>query len=83
MTEGGKLDWHERIHCDPAILVGKPVVRGTRLSIEFILDLLAAGWSEAKILENYPRLSSDDLRAVFSYASDHLKEDTVHVMSPV
>ena len=83
MTGEAKLDWHERIHCDPSILVGRPVVRGTRLSVEFLLDLLAAGWSEAEVLENYPRLSAEDLRAVFSYASDHLKEHTVHVMSPV
>jgi uncharacterized protein (DUF433 family) len=82
MNGAGNPDWRTRIHCDPGILVGKPVVKGTRLSVEFLLDLLARGWSEAEILENYPQLRMEDLRAVFSYASDHLKEDTVHVMSP-
>lgn len=69
------MDWEDRIVCDPGILVGKPTVRGTRLSVAFILERFADGWSEVEILENYPRLTSDDLRAVFAYASDCMKED--------
>lgn len=83
MQERGKIDWREHIHSDPAILAGKPVIRGTRLSVDFLLELMANGWTEAEILGNYPALSPDALRAVFACASEHLKQDTVHVLSPV
>ncbi|MEO8596018.1 MAG: DUF433 domain-containing protein [Candidatus Solibacter sp.] len=59
----------ERIVVDPEVLAGKPVVRGTRLAIEFILELLAAGQSENEILANYPGLTRDDILACLSYAS--------------
>ncbi len=59
----------ERIVEDPAILAGKPVIRGTRLAVEFILELLASGQSESEILTNYPGLSRDDILACLSYAS--------------
>jgi uncharacterized protein (DUF433 family) len=59
----------ERIVVDPEILAGKPVIRGTRLAVEFILELLAAGQSEPEILRNYPGLTRDDLLACLSYAS--------------
>lgn len=65
---------HERIVIDPAILTGKPVVRGTRISVEFVVDLLAAGWSNAQILENYPHLAEDDIRACLAYASELLRD---------
>jgi uncharacterized protein (DUF433 family) len=48
------MNWHERIVVDPGILVGKPVIKGSRLAVEFIVDLLAQGWSEREILKNYP-----------------------------
>jgi uncharacterized protein (DUF433 family) len=69
------MDWHEYIHGDPHILRGKPVVKGTRLSVEFILDLLGAGWTEQQLLENYPQLSSDALRAVFAFAAEQVRDD--------
>jgi uncharacterized protein (DUF433 family) len=59
----------ERIVVDPAILAGKPVIRGTRLAVEFILELLAAGQSEKEILDNYPGLTRDDILACLAYAS--------------
>lgn len=61
--------WSERIVADPGILAGKPVVRGTRLAVEFILDLLAAGQSEDEIVSNYPGLTHEDILACLSYAS--------------
>ena len=61
------VNWKEHIIADPAILAGKPVVKGTRLSVEFILGLLAEGWEEKKILENYPQLSAMDLQAIFAF----------------
>ena len=54
---------------DPDILVGKPVVKGTRLAVEFIVDLLAQGWSEAEILQDYTGLTREDIQACLSYAS--------------
>jgi uncharacterized protein (DUF433 family) len=59
----------ERIVVDPKILAGKPVIRGTRLAVEFILELLAAGQTEADILTNYPGLTREDVLACLAYAS--------------
>jgi uncharacterized protein (DUF433 family) len=55
--EEATLDWQERIIIDPDVLVGKPILRGTRLAVEFIIDLLAQGWTEGEILRNYPGLT--------------------------
>jgi uncharacterized protein (DUF433 family) len=63
------MPWSERIHQDPEILAGKPVIRGTRLAVEFVLELLAAGRSEAEILDDYPGLTREDILACLSYAS--------------
>jgi uncharacterized protein (DUF433 family) len=59
----------ERIVVDPEVLAGKPVIRGTRLTVEFILELLAAGQSESELLTDYPGLTRDDILACLSYAS--------------
>jgi uncharacterized protein (DUF433 family) len=72
----------ERIVLDPALLAGKPVVRGTRLSVDFVLGLLAQGWSEAEILRNYPGLSREDLLACFAYASERVREDRAYPFPP-
>jgi Uncharacterized conserved protein len=72
------MDWQERITIDPKILVGKPVVKGTRLSVEFIIGLLAQGWSEAEVLRNYPGLTPDDLKACLAYAGDVIKSERVY-----
>ena len=63
------MPWSERIVVDPAILAGKPVIRGTRLAVEFILELLAAGQSERDLISNYPGLAHEDILACLSYAS--------------
>ena len=63
------LSWSDRVVIDPEVLTGKPVVRGARLSVEFILELLAAGQSEAGILASYPGLLRDDILACLAYAS--------------
>jgi len=59
----------ERIVVDSEILAGKPVVRGTRLAVEFMLELLAAGQSESELLTNYPGLTREDILACLAYAS--------------
>jgi len=63
------MPWPERIVVDPQLLAGKRVIRGTRLAVEFILELLAAGQSENEILANYPGLVREDILACLSYAS--------------
>lgn len=71
------MNWQERIVVDPKILVGKPVIKGTRLSVEFIIDLLAQGWKESEILRNYPGLTHEDIQACLSYASAMLRSEKV------
>lgn len=68
---------HPRIVLDPAVLAGKPVVRGTRLAVEFVIGLLADGWSEAEIIANYPGLTHEDIRACLAYARDVLSGEKV------
>lgn len=68
------MSWPDRVVIDPEILAGKPVIRGTRLAVEFILDLLAAGQSEPHILADYPGLTHDDILACLAYASHLARE---------
>lgn len=68
----------DRIIVDLSILAGKPVVRGTRLSVEFIIGLMADGWSETDILRNYPGLMREDIAACLAYARDVLKSEKVY-----
>jgi uncharacterized protein (DUF433 family) len=68
----------ERIVLDPAVLTGKPVIRGSRLSVEFVIGLLADGWSEADILHNYPGITHDDIAACLGYARDLLRSEKVY-----
>lgn len=77
------MNWYERIVIDPKILVGKPVIKGTRLAVEFIVDLLAQGWSEAEILRNYPGLTHEDVTACLNYASSILKAEKVYPFESV
>lgn len=75
------MSWQERIIIDPEILVGKPVIKGTRLSVEFIIDLLAQGWSETDILRNYPGLTQEDIKACLSYASTVLQLEKIYPLN--
>lgn len=72
------MDWTEYIHSDPEILLGKPVVRGTRLAVDFILELLAAGWTEEQLLESYPSLTPAGLHATFGFAAECVKDETLY-----
>ena len=73
------MTWQERITVDPNVLVGKPVVRGTRLAVEFIIELLGNGWSEQQILESYPGLVHEDVSACLKYAGEILKSERVYL----
>ena len=68
---------HPRIALDPDVLTGKPVIRGTRLAVEFIIGLMADGWSETDILENYPGIVHEDIIACLAYARDALSSEKV------
>jgi uncharacterized protein (DUF433 family) len=68
---------HPRIRLAPDVLVGKPVIQGTRLSVEFVIGLMADRWSEADILGNYPGVTHDDIIACLAYARDTLSSEKV------
>ncbi len=72
------MDWKERIIIDPKILVGKPVIKGTRLAVEFIVELLAQGWAESEILRNYPGIEREDISACLAYATNLLKTEQIY-----
>ncbi len=72
---------HDRIVLDPGVLVGKPVVKETRLAVEFIIDLLAQGWGEADLLNNFPSLAHEDILACLAYASHRLKAEKVYPLA--
>jgi uncharacterized protein (DUF433 family) len=76
------MDWRDRITVDPRILVGKPVVKGTRIAVEMVVDLLAAGWSHQQILDSYPTLTEEDVRACLGYASELLHGEKVYPLEP-
>ena len=71
----------DHITVDPAILVGKPIVKGTRLAVEFLLGLIAQGWSEEEILRNYPGLKHEHLLACVAYAQERLKDEKVFAVA--
>jgi uncharacterized protein (DUF433 family) len=72
------MNWQAHIHSDPAVLTGKPVVRGTRLAVDFLLGLFAAGWTQEQVLESYPTLTPEALRAVFGFAADAMHEESFY-----
>ena len=75
------MKWEDRIILDKDILAGKPVVKGTRLAVEFIVGLLAEGWSEQDILTNYPALKREDILACLAYAKERLNSERIYPLS--
>jgi uncharacterized protein (DUF433 family) len=69
------MNWRDHIVVDPAVLVGKPIVKGTRISVELLLDRLADGWSYEDILSAYPHLTRDQVKAAVTFASELFKEE--------
>lgn len=72
------MEWQEHIHSDPKIRLGKPVIKGTRLSIDFLLGLFASGWTEQQVLDNYPGLSKENIQAIFAYAKECLEDGLLY-----
>ena len=69
------MDWRERIVTDPDILVGKPAIKGTRISVELILGWLAQGWTVEVLLDHYPHLAREDVLAALAFAADMMREE--------
>ena len=69
------MNWQEYIISDPKILLGKPTIKGTRISVELILELFSLGWTESQILDSYPSISKESLRAVFGYLKDCIQQE--------
>ena len=72
------MDWHNHISVNPKVLVGKPVVKGTRIAVEFVVALLGRGWSREQILGKYDHLTPEDIQACLAYASEVLKSESVY-----
>ena len=69
------MDWRERIASDPDILMGKPVVKGTRISVELILGWLAQGWTHETLLESYPHIVKEDILAALAFAAEMMRDE--------
>lgn len=72
----------ERITVNPKILGGKPIIQGTRISVEFILNLLASDVSEVEILKDYPHLTKEDVHACLRYAAQSCKNEIYLSLDP-
>lgn len=72
------MTWQDRISIDPKVLVGKAVIKGTRISVEFLMELLANGWSHEQILQSYPHLKQEDIHAALHYATEVVKQEHVY-----
>ena len=73
------VNWQEHITSDKNILQGKPIIKHTRLSVEFILERLASGWTEKEIIENFPRLTKEDIKAIYGYVYDCMKDGLLFI----
>ncbi len=69
------MNWRERIVADPAVLVGKAVIKGTRISVELVMDLLARGYDHAQVLAQYPHLTDADIQACLAYAAEIVRSE--------
>ena len=76
------MTWNDRIAVDPDVLVGKPVIKGTRIAVEVVIDLMAQGWTAEQILDEYDHLTTEDIRACLAYVGELLKGERVYPMAP-
>lgn len=74
------MEWQNYIAADPAVLTGKPVIKGTHISVELVLECLGRGWSTDDILAQYPHLSREAITACIDYARDLVKSETVSTL---
>lgn len=76
------MDWRIRVVAHPDVLVGKPVIRGTRISVELVMELLAAGYTTEQILERYDHLTREDIQACLAYAREVIQTERVYALKP-
>ena len=69
------MNWKDHIVFNPDVLIGKPIIKGTRISVELLLDRFADGWSYDEILEAYPHLTREQVQAAVAFAAELFKED--------
>jgi uncharacterized protein (DUF433 family) len=74
------MEWRDHIAIDPSILVGKPVIKGTRMAVEFVVDLLGRGWTVEQVLAEYDHLTREDVQACLAYSAEMLKAERVYVI---
>jgi uncharacterized protein (DUF433 family) len=74
------MDWHEHIVLDPKVLVGKPIIKGTRIAVELVIDLMARGYSKEEILDQYDHITAEDIQACLAYASETLRSERVYAI---
>jgi uncharacterized protein (DUF433 family) len=74
------MEWQDHISVDPKVLVGKPVIKGTRIAVEFVVELLGRGWTNEQILTEYDHLTPEDIQACLVYASEVLKSERVYML---
>ncbi|MBI1850721.1 MAG: DUF433 domain-containing protein [Planctomycetes bacterium] len=72
------MDWRKRIVMNPKVMVGKPVIKGTRITVELIVDLLARGYTTKQVMQQYDHVSEADIRACLAYAADMLKSERIY-----
>lgn len=75
------MNWQEYIISDPRVLLGKPIIKGTRVSVELLLELFSIGWSEKQILDSYPSVTDESLRAVFYYLKECIRQERYFTIS--
>ena len=75
------IDWREYIYSDQDILAGKPSIKGTRISVDFLLGLFEEGWSDKQILDNYPSLTKNSIKAVFAFTKECMSEESLYPLS--
>ncbi|MCB0692664.1 MAG: DUF433 domain-containing protein [Lewinellaceae bacterium] len=76
------IDWKDRIETNPGVLFGKPVVRGTRIPVDLILEKLSEGESMDDLMEAYPMLAKEDILAILAFASESIRNEVVHSIAP-
>lgn len=74
------MDWRSRIVAHPDVLVGKPVIKGTRISVELVMDVLAAGYTIDQIIQQYDHLTREDIQACLAYAKDIVQSERVYAV---
>jgi uncharacterized protein (DUF433 family) len=74
------MDWRTRIVANPEVLVGKPVIKGTRISVELVMDLLACGYTPQQIMEQYDHLAAEDIQACLAYAGELIRSERVYAV---